>query len=126
MIKDNEVNAIKKNASDLSSYVKNCGLNKKLKTSLKIFTATRWNSIFIMLNAIIENYHTVHELLSEKQRVYNAKYNVFKTDITEKITNLNLSQMIEIRNFFEQFKVNLCNIYYFIYSYLNLNLQNHL
>lgn len=54
MFDEPRVMAIIKQCSSLLSYVKNSGMNEDLKTSLKPHTAIRWNSVFLMIDAIIK------------------------------------------------------------------------
>lgn len=109
MLQETSVKETIKKANALSSYVKNCGMNAKLKKSLKCYTTTRWNSVYIMLDAIIVSYEEIYELLMEKQRTYNEekikKGKQPETEILELITTLNRSELIEICNFLQPFKV---------------------
>lgn len=110
MLAEKDVKEVVKKANALSSYVKNSGMNTKLKISLKCFTTTRWNSIYTMLNAIITSYQDVYDLLLEKQRFINDdKLKNGKqpnNEISDMITTLNRSDLIEICNFLQPFKVN--------------------
>lgn len=97
MLDDPKIKVIIEKNSKLANYVKNSGLNHKLKRSLKRFTPTRWNSVFIMLESIIESYSDVYELLIMKQRLMNEarlkKHQSTDNAISELITTLNLSDM---------------------------------
>lgn len=109
MLAETNVKEVVKKANALSSYVKNSGMNTKLKMSLKCFTTTRWNSIYTMLNAIITSYQEVYDLLLEKQlfinddKLKNGKQP--NNEIFDLITTLNRSELIEICNFLQPFKV---------------------
>lgn len=109
MLDHTRVKEMIKKCCALSSYIKNSGLNKKLNTSLKTFTATRWNSVFIMIDAIIKNYQDIYDLLIMKQRLRNEsriKYNQQPDNsISELVTVLNIAEMEIIRIFLEPFKV---------------------
>ena len=95
--------------ADLSSYVKSSGLNTKLKTSLKRHTTTRWNSTFIMIDAILTNFEDVYELLIIKQRLRNeARAKSYKppdSEISDLITSINPTVLKSLRTFLEPFKV---------------------
>lgn len=109
MLAENEVRVIIQHCAELSSYVKNSGLNMKLKTSLKRHTPTRWNSTYIMIDAIINNYQDVYELLIVKQRLRNEarlkSYKQIDYEISDLITKLNQNKLDEIRTFLKPFKV---------------------
>lgn len=109
MLDDEYVKEIVNQAAKLSSYVKNSGLNKHLKTSLKRHTSTRWNSVYVMLKAISDNYRDVYELLVTKQRLLNeARWkNKQQTnnEISELITALEPEKMDELIKFLVPFKV---------------------
>lgn len=111
MLEDPIAKKLVQKANELSAYVKNSGMNTKLQTSLKTYTKTRWNSVFIMINAIINNYEIVYDLLMEKQRIVNEekikRRKQPNNDISELITTLNRSELIEMRDFLEPFKVNI-------------------
>lgn len=109
MLDETEMKGIVEQSSKLSSYVKNAGLNSKLKTSLKRYTTTRWNSVYTMISAIIENYQPVYDLLVERQILRNeSKLKQNKApdnQITDLITVLNRTRLVEIRDFLQPFKV---------------------
>lgn len=56
MLQIEVVQEIITNAAKLTSHFKNQGLNAKLKTSLKLYTATRWNSVLIILLSSTQTY----------------------------------------------------------------------
>lgn len=109
MLGDPNIAASIKNASKLSSYFKNSGLNKSIKKSLKRFTPTRWNSVYIMLDAIIDGYQEIYDVLVVKQRLMNEVRSKRKLNpdnsLTEMLMVLNLSHITDIRNFLKPFKV---------------------
>lgn len=93
----------------LSAYIKNAGLNSKLKTSLKVYTKTRWNSVFTMLDAIANQYQDIYDLLVYKQRIVNEcrlkRSEQPENSILDFITALNLQELKDIRDFLKPFKV---------------------
>lgn len=109
MLTEKRVHEIVEKCAKLSSYVKNTGLNKRLKTSLKRYTKTRWNSIFIMINCIIENFSEVYKLLTIKQRLRNEyRMNAKKShdqEILNLINDLDKSDLEKIAEFLKPFKV---------------------
>lgn len=109
ILTEQKVKQIVQQCAVLSSYIKNTGLNKQLKPSLKRYTATRWNSVFIMIDCIIKSYNDVYKLLITKQRLRNeCKINSNKQpdhEISDMVSVLNQSELIEIRDFLGSFKV---------------------
>lgn len=95
--------------SRLCSYMKNSGLNSKLTKSLKLYSPTRWSSLFAMIDTIIGMYQHVYELLITRQRLVNEARlkngQQPKNNLAELITKLPLGKMIQIRDFLEPFKV---------------------
>lgn len=111
MLGDERVKGIIKQCSTLSNYVKNTGLNPKLKTSLKTYTSTRWNSVFTMVDAILKNYKEVYELMIMKQRLRN-EYRLKNrqqpdAEISDLITVIDTKELEAICQFLKPFKV--CN-----------------
>lgn len=109
MFMETKVKEIIQKANALCSYVKVTGLNTRLETSLKRHVSTRWNSVYIMLNSILNNFEAVRDLLIEKQLIVNQeklKQNR-PTDntISELVTSLNKKDLVDIRDFLEPFKV---------------------
>lgn len=96
-------------AAKLTAYVKNSGMNSQLKSFLKLYTKTRWNSVFTMFDSIITEYQTTYDLLLYKQRVMNE--HGFKNSkqpdnsLSDLITVINLPELIKIKTFLEPFKV---------------------
>lgn len=97
MLAEPLVTVVVENASRLSSYMRNTGLNSKLKTSLNKHTPTRWNSAFMMISQIISNYEKIVEVLIEKQQVVD-------TDVLQLITCLQKSELNELQTFLQPFK----------------------
>lgn len=71
MLKNETVREHLKLCITLCNYFKNSGLNAQMSKSLKAFVPTRWNSIFLMLNSIIEMYDEILGLLAKKQKAIN-------------------------------------------------------
>lgn len=109
MLQEAKIKELLKGCAKLTSYVKNTGLNKKLKPSLKLYTATRWNSVYIMIDAIVKNYPNIYDLLVMKQKLRNDTRLKNKeqpdSDIVELITQLNCGELTECREFLKPFKV---------------------
>lgn len=109
MLDEPNVHEIVLKCSKLSSYFKNSGLNTQMPTSLKRHVPTRWNSVFTMLEAIIENYQQVYDLLLTKQRLMNEVRRRINhqpdNDLTDLCSALNLEELIQIRDFLKPFKV---------------------
>lgn len=108
MLEDELVKTIVKQCSALSAYMKNTGLNRKLNTSLKIHVQTRWNSVYAMINAILENHKDIYDLLQEKQKAldeHNRKNNKKLEDILELLTIIDTDELKRIRDFLQPFKV---------------------
>lgn len=79
--------------------MRNTGLNSKLKSSLKKHTSTRWNSAYMMIKEIIENYQGIVELLNQKQSVVKKD-----VDVLHYITCLKKSELHELEFFLGPFK----------------------
>lgn len=97
MLEDTEVNEIIKKCSKLTAYMKNTGLNAQLKTSLKLWVSTRWNSVYMMIDSILVNYNDIHDILTKKQRVldmYNRKHSKPVVIIMELLTNLDVGENV--------------------------------
>lgn len=120
MLEDPCLQEIIKLCTRLCSYVKNSGLNSQLKTSLKLYTPTRWSSLFMMLDAIIKMYQDVYNLLVAKQRLINeARMKSGQNpdnNLTDLITNLPLQKMTQMRDFLEPFAV---RVFYVIFRNYN-------
>lgn len=54
-------------ASNLVSYLKKTGLSNSLKTTVKLNCPTRWNTVFMMFQSIVDNYEKIVEVITEKQ-----------------------------------------------------------
>lgn len=67
IIGETKVSSIVDKCATLSSYMKNHGLNKNLRPTLKRYTPTRWNSVYIMIDCIIKSYGPAYDILIAKQ-----------------------------------------------------------
>lgn len=109
ILKEETVSAIIKKCTELCSYMKNSGLNKELKTTLKMCVSTRWNSVYIMINSIIDMYDAVYDLLLSRQRALNEmrlkQGRQPENSLTELVTSLCLADLVKIRDFLKPFKV---------------------
>lgn len=109
MFKEESVKQLVNQCADLCTYFKRSGLNKNLKKSLKIYTTTRWNSIFTMVDAVIEMYNEIYEILVAKQRAQNELRMQQKkqadNSLTELLTSIDLDQLTRLRDFLRPFKV---------------------
>lgn len=52
--------------SKLIKYFKKSGANSDLKTTLKSFSPTRWNTIYYMLSSVENNWSEIIKILQEK------------------------------------------------------------
>lgn len=109
MLTQTQVMKIVEKCAELSSYVKNTGLNKFFNPTFKRYTKTRWNSIYVMIDCIIKNFSELNKLLTVRQRLRNeSRINNNKQadqDILSLVTNLNNSELVAIRDFLAPFKV---------------------
>lgn len=109
MLKEEQVQSLVNKCTELCKYMKNGGLNNSLKKSLKIHTSTRWNSIFIMIDLIIEMYDDVYEVLLTKQRAQNemraGQRKQPDNSLTDILTSIDLDALIKLRDFLRPFKV---------------------
>lgn len=109
MLDEKSVQVLIKQSTCLSSYVKNSGLNKELKMGLKLYTKTRWNSVYSMVDVIINNYQDLYELLISRQRLRNeARISCNQQPdnvISDLVTNINLTELTRLRDFLAPFKV---------------------
>lgn len=71
---------------------------------------TRWNSVYLMIDSILQSFGEIYDVLTTKQRLRNeARMNngkQFDHEILELIEVLNKDDLIEIKQFLEPFKVN--------------------
>lgn len=104
LLKQDEVKKIIAAASDLASYIKNGGLCKRLNSTLKTFSKTRWNSVSIMFDSIIENYAKIVDILTEKQRELNSSRTSQNKQPLDYISHVDISAMSEIADFLKPFK----------------------
>lgn len=101
MLRFQDMDGTVKAASKLASYMKDRGLNGKLKTSLKTYTSTRWNSTFMMLNSILENYEGIIEVLNEKQRATK----IGPKNLVDMVTCISKNTLNKVCDFLKPFKM---------------------
>lgn len=99
MMQNDDMAEIIKNASKLTAYFKNQGLNTQLKTALKLYTSTRWNSIFIMLSEILNHFDDIVQILNERGRVLK------KNNLLDLITCFDRDMLSAICAFLRPFKI---------------------
>lgn len=111
MLTEETVKATISACAKLSAYFKNTGLNNRLHTTLKLYSTTRWNSVFTMFDAIANQYQAIYDLLVFKQRIVNEdrlkRGKRPENTIVDLITVISHHDLTKIRDFLEQFKV--CN-----------------
>lgn len=98
MLTEPRVKLIISQASELSAYMKNSGLNMLLETTLKRAVSTRWNSVYIMLREILNNYENIVRVLNDKQTTV-------KNNVLQLITWLKKQEVEQICSFLEPFKL---------------------
>lgn len=76
---------------ELVTYFKTSGLNLKLKKVLRGTADTRWNTVFYMIESILQNYDEARELLVQKSK-------------TDKIDDISKVQLEILADFFEPFR----------------------
>lgn len=82
--KEPDVKKMVANGSSLVRYIKLASLdNSKLKSTLKPYVETRWNTVSFMFDSIVFNYTEIYQILSEREMSSSNHRN-----ITEKITCL--------------------------------------
>lgn len=102
--KNGQVQILISNASSLTNYMKTSGMNTFLPSTLKSFVTTRWNSVYMMLKSIYDNFDEIYNLLLKKeQETRSYKY-------VCKIRCMQQSEISEVINFlkiFQQLSINL-------------------
>lgn len=93
-----ELQTMLRDANQLCSYIKNTGLNVRLKKTLKTFSKTRWNGACTMLNSLLEaDFNLLTEILVEKQRAT-------KTNLVQMVTALNKEEIRPVCDFLTKIK----------------------
>lgn len=93
-----ELQTILNNCNQLCAYMKNTGLNSRLKTTLKAWSRSRWNGVCIMMGSVLEaDFNLITEILLEKQRLT-------KTDLVKMITVLHKDEIQPIYEFLHEIK----------------------
>lgn len=68
MCKDGRVNDMIRKAAKITAFVKKSSINAQLGRSMKLFSSTRWNGAFIMLDSFLKNFEQLSDLLYQRQR----------------------------------------------------------
>lgn len=108
MLELSDVKKIIKDASELTSYVKNAGLCAHLKKTLKTYSKTRWNSVCMMLESIVENYPKIVDVLTEKNQQLMKAPRFARERVKmplEYIASINITQITEVASFLAPFKL---------------------
>jgi len=96
------LDSVKKIIDDVSSivsYVRNSGLGVTCNPQLKKCVITRWNTVFDMLNSLIENYRKIAQILLEKEEADR------NADVMEKLNKIPRTKLEEIAEFLKKFKM---------------------
>lgn len=98
--KETDIKKMVSDGSALVRYMKTAAVdNDKLKSSLKPYCDTRWNTVHIMFNSIEINYTEIFQILSEKERSSYTHRNV-----TDKIRRFSQATLKSICTFLELFR----------------------
>lgn len=83
------------NAAALVRYMKKSGLSndKRLVRALQSFIETRWNTVYYLLQSILDNYNAILEILMEKEN--SSK----QSNLISKLTCLPKAEMENVANF---------------------------
>lgn len=105
MLKDGEVKKLIGAASELCSYMKNSGLCKHLNSTLKIFSRTRWNGVYIMFDSILKNYSKIVDVLTEKETALSQSNNLSRNQKNpyEYVSCIDVNLMNVISKFLKYF-----------------------
>lgn len=93
MLQDSQIQDLVNCASSLTSYMKCGNLCKELLTSLKTFSRSRWNGVYIMFKAILTNFQKIIEVLGAKSTLPR---NPTQKNPMDYITNVNIDLMSKI------------------------------
>lgn len=106
MIQYEEAKSIVSAASELTAYMKNCGLCVRLAKTLKTYCHTRWNSVYLMFASIIENYTRIVEVLTEKNIAQSSTLGRSSSQKKplDYLLNIDITAIQEITNFLKPFK----------------------
>lgn len=99
MFKSDRMKEFTKTAAKINAFVKRSGINKELTKSVKSFSTTRWNGIYIMITSIGQNYAQLEDLLYQRQRK-NPKEKYF-----DLLCTLNVNELQMVSEFLYHFKV---------------------
>lgn len=98
--KETNVQSIITDAASLVRHLKKTGLNYKNNIRVKSYCSTRWNTVYTMLNSIVENYQSIYTSLEQRQSSGKRKYR----NSLERIERLKKSTLIKIVKFLKPFK----------------------
>lgn len=94
------VKQIIEDSSKLVKYIKRSGLNFHHNISLKSYCETRWNTVFIMLESILNCYHTVFTALENRQNSGKREHR----QCIQRIECIKKSSLKQIVDFLRLFK----------------------
>lgn len=100
----NHVNA----ASSLASYLKTTGMSNRLASTVKTHCQTRWNTVYLMLESILDNYATICELINEKQQFHSSTTSQSQSTRTKApidyLMDINTNAISKIAKYLKPFK----------------------
>lgn len=100
MCSESEIQKIISDGASLVRYMKRSGMNSQRKLALKSYSKTRWSTVFVMLESILNGYNTVFELLERRQRSGIAAHR----NCLDRIECLKRSTLMKIVEFLKPFK----------------------
>ena len=68
-VKNSQFQALMTGCKNLVCHFKHTGLQRKLSKTLKQECPTRWNSTYLMLESIVEQYDSIHDILKERSEL---------------------------------------------------------
>lgn len=103
MVKEEALKSLISYASELASYMKNGGLCTQLNTTLKTFSRTRWNGVYIMFDSILNNYAKIVEILAEKTEATRSYASSSSKTPLDYISSIDIGLMTTITKFLKNF-----------------------
>lgn len=94
------VNDMINDAKSLVAYMKMCGLNFQNKIVLKSYVQTRWNTVYIMLQSIIDSYGAIFAVLEKRQNTGKREHR----QCLDRIECLRKSTLLKVAQFLKPFK----------------------
>lgn len=94
------VNDMIKDAQSLIVYMKMCGLNFRNKIVLKSYVHTRWNTVYVMLQSIIDSYRSIFHVLEKRQNSGKREHR----QCLDRIECLRKSTLLKVAHFLKPFK----------------------